>query len=136
MSSTSIMRALLKAHAPLTALVPEEKIFTGVIPQGTVLPAILITEVDGTPKQTSTTREHSHDMIDSRVQVTVNATSYPAMKKILLAAKLGKGMHSGRFGNYRVKSVVPLGTNPELVPGDDEIYEQSRDFMVTFMEAN
>lgn len=136
MSSTAIVRALLAAHAPLTALVPAVKIFTGVIPQGTVLPAVLVTEVDANPKVVSTTRGESHDMIEARVQVTVNAKSYPAMKQILLAAKLGRGMHSGQVGNYRVKSVIPAGTNPELVPGDDLIYEQSRDFMVTFMEAN
>ncbi len=136
MSSTAIMRALLQSHAPLTALVPASKIFTGVIKQGTILPAILITEVDGYPRAVSTTRDQSHDMIEARVQVTVQAKAEGDMKRILLAAKLGKGMHSGRVGAYRVKSVIPAGVNPELVPDDNGIYEQSRDFMVTFMEAN
>lgn len=136
MSSTAIMRALLVNHSPLTTLVPGSKVFVGAIPQGTVLPAVLITEVDGYPRAVSTTRNQSHDMIEARVQVTVQAKSYADMKRILLAAKLGKGVHSGRFGNYRVKSVLPAGVNPELPPADDGIFEQSRDFMVTFMEAN
>jgi hypothetical protein len=35
-----------------------------------------------------------------------------------------------------VRSVLPAGGGPEIPPGDDKIYEQSRDFVVTFTEAN
>jgi hypothetical protein len=75
-------------------------------------------------------------LIRERVQVTALARDYPTMKRLLHAAGLGRGVHTGLIAGFQVHSVIPLGTNPEIPPGDDKIFEQSRDFMVTFTEAN
>jgi hypothetical protein len=135
MSSTAIMRALLVSRGEITALVPAARIIAGIVQQGTVLPAIGISEISNT-EDITTARRLSKTMIRSRVQVTVYASSYRQMKDILLACKLGAGVHSGTVGQWRVNSVLQWGVGPEIPPSDDKIYEQSRDFMVTFMEAN
>lgn len=141
MSGVAIVRALLAAHAPLTALVPAGKIYAGVIPQNVALPAISVTEV-GNNEQTTTARNLATKMIRERVQVTLlvketaDTAGYALLKRALKAAALGPGMHTGQVLTYKVRSVMDQGTNPEIPVGDDRIYEQSRDFMVTFIEAN
>lgn len=140
MSSTAIMRALLIANATITAIVPKARVYVGVIPQGATLPAIGVSEISST-EDITTARLLSASMIRSRVQVTVYADNYPQMKQLILLCKLGRGVHTGTVQtspttSYRVNSVLPWGVGPEIPPGDDKIYEQSRDFMVTFKEAN
>lgn len=130
------MRALLTAHAPLTALVPAVRIFAGVVPQGTALPNVSIQEVDEFETPTIA-RMQQTTQNRSRVQVTVHTASYAAQKQILAAAKLGHGTHRGTYAGFKTLSVLPAGVGPDLNNLDDDgIYEQSRDFMVTFVEAN
>lgn len=136
MSAVVIIRNLLIAWAPVTAFVPPDRIRIGVLPQDIgILPAIGITSVGGDPIQT-TARNLSVETIRERVQVTVYAKSYQDQERILLACKLGPGVHNGEVGLHFVNAVIPLGTNPAIPPGEDGIYERSRDFMVTFREAN
>lgn len=145
MSSTAIVRALLAANAQITAITPATNsdktnhIWVGVVPQEATLPAIGVSEISNT-EDITTSRRLSHGLIRSRVQVTVYAKTYQQMKDLLRLAKLGGGVHTGvvTYGgkSHIVRSVLQWGVGPEIPPGDDKIYEQSRDFMVTFMEAN
>lgn len=136
MSAVAIMRTLLAAHAPLTALVPASRIFAGKIPQGTTLPAVAIEEVDGF-EQPTIARLQETTMQRRRVQVTVCALSYPSQKAVHKACALGPGTHRGTYAGFKALSVIPAGTGPDLNDLDDDgIYEQSRDFMVTYTEAS
>lgn len=135
MSATAIVRALLMQRTALTAIVPATRIFTGVAPQGTPLPAIGVTEISSSEEPT-VARLLSKSLVRSRVQVTVYSMKYPEMKQLLLLAKLGTGVHTGNVLGFPVNSVLPAGVGPEIPPGDDKIFEQSRDFVVTFREAN
>lgn len=135
MSAVVIIRELLLAHAPLYALVPPARVHVGSLPQNWAPPAVLVSSLGGNPIQT-TARNLSIETIRERVQVTVYAKTYPEQEALLLAAKLGKGVHSGIVRGYHCNAVVPLGTNPAIPQGDDGIFERSRDFMVTFSEAN
>lgn len=136
MSSVAIMRELLVNWAPLTALVPTGRIVAGIIPQNTVLPAVSIHEISSNEIGT-VAREGATTTNRSRVQVTVVAKSLGAQKAIIKAAKLGGGTHRGVVAGYNVMSVLPEGVGPDLNNLDDDgIYEQSRDFMVTFVEPN
>lgn len=146
MSGVAIVRNLLAHYAPLLALVPEGKIFAGHIPQGTALPAVGVTEVYASEIR-ATTRNAATKTSRTRIQVTVwtsgstnPGAAYTQMKKILGAAALGPGVHTHIFQGagfaYNVKAVEPDGIGPEIPPDDSKIYEQSRDFMVTFAEAN
>lgn len=136
MSAVAIMRALLTTHVPLLALVPATRIFAGKIPQGTTLPAVSITEISGY-EQSTIARLQATSMQRRRVQVTVCASSYPTQKAVHAACALGPGAHRGTHAGFKTLSVLPAGVGPDLNQlDDDNIYEQSRDFMVTFAEAN
>jgi hypothetical protein len=136
MSSVAILRELLISYAPLTALVPAGRIIAGIIPQNTTLPAISIHEISSSEIETVARAGHTTTN-KSRVQVTVVAKSLGAQKAIIKASKLGGGTHRGEVAGYNVMSVLPVGIGPDLNNLDDDgIYEQSRDFMVTFVEPN
>lgn len=141
MSGVAIIRELLVNYPPISELVPAARIRGGVLPQGIDLPAISITTVYASEFKTIA-RRRSVKQTRERVQVTVLAKAddagagYAQMKTLLKACALGAGVHTGVVKGYDVKSVMSDGENPEIPPGDDRIYEQSRDFMVTFVEAN
>lgn len=141
MSGTAIVRELLINHAPVTSIVPAGRIRAGILPQGTQLPAIAVTSVDENEFRTIARRGQSKQ-IRERVQVTVytaydgNGPGYAQLKTLVKACSLGPGVHKGIINGFQVNSVLPEGVGPEIPPGDEKIFEQSRDFMVTFVEAN
>lgn len=131
MSSTAIMRALILAHAPVTALVPVGRIVAGDVPQGT-LPAIGIREVSGIEEDTVARRGSS--LINARVQVTVYANSYPQQVAIIKALKLGEGAHTGQIAGYAVRGVLRDIIGPDMGDSLAGTYEQGRDFKVAYIE--
>lgn len=134
MSAVAIMRALLVAHAPLTDRVPAGRIFAGIAPQNAVLPAVSITEVSSNEVPT-VSRTGPTVTVRARVQVTVIAGSLATQKAAIRAAGLGPGTHRGMYAGFKTMSAIPDGVGPDLNNLDDDgIYEQSRDFMVTFVE--
>ena len=135
MSGVAIIRTLLANHAPLLALVPAAKIIAGTIPQATIPPAISVRSISGTEQET-TARNLSVKMIRERIQVTVYGKSFVEMERALKAASLGRGVFTGTVATYKVLSVLPEYVGPYIEATDDGIHEQSRDFMVTFIEAN
>jgi len=135
MSGVNIVRKLLSEHAPLLALVPAASIKAGALPQAQKLPAVSVSRISGYQFRTVANRSRSKQ-IRERVQVTVLAGSYEAAERMLKAAHLGRGMHTGQVFDYYVNSIVLEGIGPYLPSGDDKIHEQSLDFMVTFTEAN
>lgn len=136
MSGVAIMRSLLAADVDLTTVVPAARIFAGEVPLGTVLPAIGIEEIS--MNEIATVARAGQSVTNmSRVQVTVSAKTYADQKRVLNLARLGPGTHRGDRVGYRVKSVIPSTVGPDMRDtGDASIYQQSRDFMVTFAEAN
>jgi|ERR1044072_3836003 hypothetical protein len=141
MSGTAIVRELLANTSAVTALVPAARIRAGIVPQGIALPAIGVHTISESEEGTIA-RGYAQKMIYERVQVTVYAkqddtgSGYALMKRIMKAVALGAGVHTGVVLGFRVRSVMPWGVGPEIPPDDNKIYEQSRDFMVTFVEAN
>ncbi|HEX8615667.1 MAG TPA: hypothetical protein VF800_30665 [Telluria sp.] len=131
MSSVAIVRALLVAHAPLIALVPATRVAAGTIPAG-ALPAIGITEISG--NEQDTVARAGNSLVTARVQVTVYASSYPQQKAVLRAAKLGAGVHTGLIAGYEVRSVLRDLVGPDMGDSTVPTFEQSRDFMVTYIE--
>lgn len=133
MSGVAIMLALLSGDAALTTLTP--RVRAGILPQGIELPAVGISSV-GDGEEPTMARNLPVKMIRERVQVTAMTKDYPMMKQLVKAMALGRGVHSGMIAGFKVNSILSLGTNPEIPPANDGIFEQSRDFMVTFLEAN
>lgn len=136
MSGAAIVRALLAEYQPVRDIVADDRsIVAGALPQRTSLPGLSVRTVDQNEIPTLA-RRRPVKTIRERVQVTALALDYVAMKKLLKAAALGRGVHTGVIMGIRVQSILPAGVGPEIPVGDDRIYEQSRDFMVTFVEAN
>lgn len=136
MSGTAIMRELLISDAGVSEAVPPNRIRIGGLPQGTLLPAISVTTVYANEFRTIA-RLNPNKQIRERVQVTVYTNDSPSqMKKLLKMCALRGGVKTGQILGFYVNSVLPEGENPEYPVGSDKIYEQSRDFMVTFVEAN
>jgi len=136
MSGVAIIRALLIADTEVTDLVPATRIIAGVVPQGTPLPNISVSSVSGRELDT-VARLSPRVTVRERVQVTVHAASYVQQKAIIRAGRLGPGTHRGVATGFDVKAIQPDVVGPDLNGGEDDgIYEQSRDFMVTFAEAS
>lgn len=128
------MRALLIARPDLTALVGK-RIYAGVVEQGAALPAIGITEISANPLGT-VANAGDFTLMWSRIQVTAIAKTYADQKAVLKACKLGKGTHGGVIGGYTVRAVTHGPIGPDLSDTEIGIYEQSRDFIVTYIEPN
>lgn len=135
MSGVAILRALLAARAQVTSIAPADRVVAGMLKQGTLLPALSVHQVGDTEEPTMA-RNMPVRMVRERVQVTAQAKDWAAMKRLLKAAEPGPGVHTGVVLGFRVNSILPAGTGPEIPLGDDGIYEQSRDFVVTFLESN
>lgn len=135
MSGVAIIRELLATWAPLTTLVPAARIVAGQVPQGAVLPAVGVSEISVRELPTIARGTQGKTSV-ARIQVTALAKDYPGMKAALKAAALGPGVHTGTVKGYSVKAALPDGVGPEIPPADDGIFEQSRDFLVTFSEPN
>lgn len=135
MSGVAILRALLAADVRVTAIAGS-RVLAGVVPQGTALPALGVSKISANEEPTIS-RRTSTRLVRERVQVTSLAKTYPEMSRLNKAAGLGPGVYSWQIvAGFGVVSVLPWGEGPDIPPGEDGIYETSRDFMVTFVEAN
>lgn len=133
MNAVVVMRALLLAHAPLTALVGD-KIYAGDVDIDLV-PAVGIKEISRV-EQSTVANDGPATLVTARIQVTVYGESYPNQKALLLAAKLGAGVHTGEIAGVAVRSVLRDMVGPDLGDKAAGTYEQSRDFKVTYIESN
>lgn len=135
MDAVAVMRELLLAHAPLAALVGD-RIIAGSVPLSEVAPvAIGLNEV-GRNEVDTVARSGPATLITARVQVTVYATTYRAMKEALNATRLGSGVFTGVAAGLEVRSVLRDSVGPDLSDEEPGISEQSRDFIVAYLEPN
>lgn len=132
MDGVAVMRALLLAHPPLTALVGD-RIVAGDVQQSSPLPAVGISEVTRT--ESSTVAREDGALVTARIQITVHAKSYPEQKAVLRATKLGPGVHTGAIAGAAVRSVLPDTVGPDLSDEATGIFQQSRDYRVTYVES-
>lgn len=131
MSGTAIINYLLSNNANLVAVVPEDRIISGVIPLGTELPAISVTQISG--KQYNTLAMNSETyLVTDRVQVTAHCKDYASMKSVLALALSACPLSRGTINGFQSEGVLPESEGPDLYDPDDGIYQQSHDFMVSF----
>ena len=133
MSAVAVMRALLLAHVPLTNLVGS-RISAGTVPLASI-PAVSVREVSRV-ERTTLANDSALAMVTARIQVTVYAADYTQQKALLLAAKLGAGVHAGVIAGVTVLSVTRDMVGPDMSDEDGVIFEQSRDFKVSYLEPN
>lgn len=128
MNAIAIMRALLLAHQPVVDLVGDN-VCAGDIDYNQI-PAIGISEIS---RRELDTVGRSSRVVIARVQVTVHANTYDVQKDLLQAARLGDGVFTGIVAGAEVRSVLRDSVGPDFNPAED-LFQQSRDFQVTYLE--
>lgn len=129
MNAIAIMRALLLAHPPVVDLVGEN-VVAGDIDYDQV-PAIGLSEIS---RREQDTAARSSRMVTARVQVTVHARDYGQQKELLHATRLGPGVFTGVVAGVEVRSVLRDTVGPDLSDPGADLFQQSRDFIVTYLE--
>jgi hypothetical protein len=131
MSAELAIKAMLDAHAPLTAIVPATKIFAGLIPINTALPAVAYNFISGVrPKSIGMTTQ----MTMSRIQVTVQAKTYAQQKQLIKLVRNACDAKQGPFGGTDVDSCMVEIEGPDQRDDDSSIFMQTVDFMVKWSE--
>ena len=131
MSGVAIAWYLLKTNAALIAVVPAAKIFSGVVPLGTPMPALSVMEISGVPRLTVGMNE-THPQVTERVQVTAMAATYPAVKSILTLVRNALPVSRGTVNGFDCDSITPDLEGPDMPDVDSGIYLQTQDFLVRF----
>ena len=121
---------LLRNNANLVAVVPAAKIFSGVIPVNTALPAIVVKHIDDV--EAKAINAAGAKRFTARVQVTVQATTYATQKSILELIRLALVGTYSSVNGVTVYGISSEGSGPDLNDVDAGIYEQSRDFLISF----
>ncbi len=133
MSGVKVITHLLINAGAITALVTASKIKAGILPLGTVMPAISITPISSNPVNHLRIAE-ANKMHIERVQVTVLHSAYPglaAIMKLLLAACPSQ---RGTVNGVSVDSITPESEGPYFYDPQTLIHAQSRDFIVRYVE--
>lgn len=132
MSATTVIRHELASISAVLDAVPASRIFIGMLPKGTALPAIGITSVYGEPRNTLSMRESSR-LIHERVQVTAYARSYPELDGLIRIIAGQIKNKRGEITQLQVRSIIPLSVGPHLEGVSPVIHTQSLDFRVSYL---
>lgn len=129
MSGVSVCRYLLANNQALIAAVPAARIFIGVVPLKTILPAISVQEISGQERLTVSMAESSRLRTD-RVQVTVMSLTYALQKSILALVRTALDNRTGTVNSIAVLDILPDMRGPDFFESDTLMYMQTQDFMV------
>ncbi|MBD8733944.1 hypothetical protein [Sphingomonas sp. CFBP 13706] len=132
MTGVAIIGALLQLDEPLIAAIPAGQIKAGALPDGVVLPTLLVRMTSNVERQTLV-RGATVRTIE-RISVTVRAASYRdqvAAMKLVVKACAGK---TGSIAGAANVSVLTAGRGPDL-RGPGNSFEQTQDFRVSFDAA-
>lgn len=133
MSAEKIITALLRAHAPLVALVGT-RIGFGPLPQNTALPALATNLISDRERMTlslaETTRLHR-----ARMQVTVLASSYAQQKELVDLVGRACSKKRGTIAGFNGVVVLADIEGPDSRDDDATIFAQTTDFMVTYLDT-
>lgn len=132
MRAEQALYALLAADAGIAARVAS-RIYPGQLPQGTLLPALVVEHVDSQPLPTIDAQA-GFSLVQSRLQVTALAKTYTDQKAVLDAVRAALNYQRGVIAGVRVMHIVRDTVGPDLRDDDLQVYVQSMDFMVTFQE--
>lgn len=139
MSGVAVLISLLKAATPVTNVIPAARIMGGDLPLNTVLPAIAVTLISGTPR--NNVAMTGTKMYSDRVQVSYlfkGPTGTPAgtgyvgvrgMAPLVLAACPNQ---RGTINGVAVLDILPDQEGPDLQDVPTALYSGSRDFLVRY----
>ncbi len=133
MRAEKAIRTLLTQAAGLTALVPAARMYPHTVPQGELLPALVIEHVSTVPRPTLDAQA-AFGLMQARIQVTALAASYPAQQALVEQIVLACNYQRGLIAGVRVSSVVRELIGPDMTDDDRTVFHQSIDFLVTYQE--
>lgn len=128
-TAVAAVRYLLANSAGVTAVAPATRIMAGVLPQGVALPAIGITQVSATRRQAVALSSGATRLVTARVQVTLLASTYPALKSLAALVHAALPATRGTVGSVKVDSLVHESDGPDFLT-DEGIHQTSLDFVV------
>lgn len=132
MAGDAIAWYLLKTNAPLTAVVPAARIQGETLPLGITLPAISVTHVSGTQKNTLAMGDPVY-IVEHRVQVSVQAKTKPELRSILALVRAALPSTNGAVNGFTVQAILPDSEGPMFTDTETGVRSQSHDFMVWFL---
>lgn len=125
----------LANDAGLTSVVPAGRIKPGVLPVNTPFPCVQVEEVDVNDRNTVSMADATR-LLTSRVQVTVFSKTYSQKKSLIELVRKACPNTSGSINGVTVDCVLPQGAGPDLDDEEQQIYSQSRDFMVRWQATS
>lgn len=138
-----MIRGLLAGNANVLAVVPATRILAGELPLNTVMPALSITLVSGTPHNTLAMNEGRRLSAD-RVQVTAvvkgpqgtpAGLGYPGVRQLMALVLAACPHQRGTINGVDVDSIIPEQEGPDLSDMATSLYLGSRDFVVRWRAA-
>lgn len=132
MSGVIIARRLLTDSVALLVLVPSARILAGVIPQGTALPCIAVTDVSSTDRDTLSPR--AVIKVTERVQITVMGATYAEVKAVLALARKACRNKIGTVGSFTFVTCRLDGKGPDFTDANAGFALQSQDLLISFNE--
>lgn len=140
MSGVTVIVALLKASAGVTAIVNASRIMAGELPLKTTLPAIGVSEISSVPLNMIRVNQPTKMHID-RVQVSVSCAEgvgtgkgYTAVDTILKAALAACPTQRGTVNGVVLDSIVPDIKVRNPYDDIDLVHSGSRDLIVRWIE--
>lgn len=134
MSAQAAIIELLFGYAPLTALVGD-RIYPGELPQGTVLPAVVVSHISTTPL-TTIDAQAPFSLVRSRVETTIIAKDYPGQQTVVAKVRGAANFKRGTLGGVTVVSILRDLIGPDMRDTDTMLFSQNIDFAVTWQEPN
>jgi len=132
MTGVDIVGELLNSDVTLIAAIPAGQIKAGALPDGVVLPTLLVRMTSNVERQMLKRGPTVRTM--ERISVTVRAESYrDQVNAMKLVVKACAGRTGSIAGADNV-SVLTAGRGPDL-RGPGNSYEQTQDFRVSFDAA-
>jgi hypothetical protein len=127
MSAEKVIYNLLSTNVALLTVVPKARIYAGVIPIGATYPALcynLISSSNNTTISLGTMKSRS------RVQVTVVATSYPAVKSLAPLVDNACNNKRGTFNGVVTDSVIMDDIGADFRDDETGVYYSTLDFNI------
>lgn len=133
MDGVAVLVQLAVANAGVLALVDEDNIAAGVLPQGITLPAVSITLVSGVPRNILAPGATRH--VTDRVQATVMAKDYPTQKAVQEAVEKAAADTMPAVDGITNVVVHLDAQGPDFMNEEASIYLGTRDFRVSYTET-
>lgn len=132
MSAVAVIRSVLAGDVAVTSKVPASRIVIGVVGQAITLPAIGITSVSATPRNTLSMAE-AQRLTTERVQVTVFASTYPVLDDVCKRVRAVVTNRRQTIATLKVQAILPDNIGPDMQTINPLIYMRTLDFKVFYL---